>query len=47
MLSSVKFLHLENGRFLHCLITVKTAMWRYVLLFAVESSDIGQYLKNS
>ncbi|PPS49386.1 hypothetical protein BWR12_19075 [Citrobacter braakii] len=47
MLSSVKFLHLKNGRFLHCLIRVKTAMWRYVLLFALESSDIGHDLKNS
>ncbi|POT26414.1 hypothetical protein C3433_12460 [Citrobacter freundii] len=47
MLSSVKFLHLKNGRFLHCLIRSKTAMRQYVLLFKVESSDIGHYLKNS
>ncbi|THE34425.1 hypothetical protein DJ535_21205 [Citrobacter murliniae] len=47
MLSSVKFLQLKNGRFLHCQIGAKTAMWRYVLLFKVESSDIGHYLKNS
>ncbi|ARC39880.1 hypothetical protein A6J81_03610 [Citrobacter braakii] len=47
MLSSVKFLHLKNGRFLHCLIRPETTLRRYVLLFKVESSDIGHYLKNS
>ncbi|AYL65968.1 hypothetical protein CUC50_07800 [Citrobacter werkmanii] len=47
MLSSVKFFHLKNRRFLHCLSHPKTVMRRYVLLFAVESSDIGHYLKNS
>lgn len=47
MLSSVKFLHMENGRFLHCQDGVKMGMRRYVLLFWLEGSDMVHYLKNS
>ncbi|QCA18535.1 hypothetical protein E5284_11890 [Citrobacter freundii] len=47
MLSSVKFLQLKNGSFFHCSMGAKMAKRRYVLLFSVESSDIGHYLKNT
>ncbi|ESJ65727.1 hypothetical protein CFSAN001081_07066, partial [Salmonella enterica subsp. enterica serovar London str. CFSAN001081] len=45
MLSSVKFLHLKNGRFLHCKKAISLGERRYLLLFKVKSSDIGHYLK--
>ncbi|VXG77344.1 FIG01048196: hypothetical protein CDS [Salmonella enterica subsp. enterica serovar Derby] len=45
MLSSVKFLHLKNGRFLHCKKAIGLGERRYLLLFKVKSSDIGHYLK--
>ncbi|EHY70314.1 hypothetical protein SEH50133_17204 [Salmonella enterica subsp. houtenae serovar 50:g,z51:- str. 01-0133] len=45
MLSSVKFLHLKNGRFLHCEKAINWGEKRYLLLFKVKGSDMGHYLK--
>ncbi|AGR58654.1 hypothetical protein A464_1468 [Salmonella bongori N268-08] len=47
MLYSVKFLHLKNGRFLHCETAIILGERRYLLLFNAKCSDIGHYLKKS